>query len=364
MPINLRRVETYRRRKEQRFTTSYQSFQEQPHAHSCLLIFKDFNYQPIMTPSDQAKDKNNFGNQLRPDFVQAFNGRTSGATLRNTNAIELPFPKNLQDNTGLRVNGFERGPFQEQIASKLNEFIEGKGKLTARDIPKLIQGAGAAARGGLDNLFSGGGSDVIESLLGTDIKKVASAAQYLLRNTQLFSGLTKSIDLVTGQTINPRETLAFEGVNLRTHNFSWELFPNSPGDSQRIKNITNMIKRKSLPEVGNLTGIPKAFLEYPSVVEVYLLGIQSDHWIKYKSSMITEMQVDYGAAGGVSIMKGGKPGAVQLSMTMSELEIETAHDYGAEVNADDSNDNKAITESIQEAKRQTARVPDQVAGRL
>jgi hypothetical protein len=95
-----------------------------------------------------------------------------------------------------------------------------------------------------------------------------------------------------------------------------------------------------------------------------LLGIQSDHWIKYKSSMITEMQVDYGAAGGVSIMKGGKPASVQLSMTMSELEIETAHDYGAEVNADDSNDNKAITESIQEAKRQTARVPDQVAGRL
>ena len=355
MPINLRRVETYRRRKEQRLTTSYQSFPEQPHAHSCLLIFKDFNYQPIMTPSDKAKDKNNFGNQLRPDFVQAFNGRTSGATLRNTNAIELPFPKNLQDNTGLRVNGFERGPFQEQIASKLNEFIEGKGKLTARDIPKLIQGAGAAARGGLDSLFTGGGSDIIESLLGTDIKKVASAAQYLLRNTQLFSGLTKSIDLVTGQTINPRETLAFEGVNLRTHNFSWELFPNSPGDSQRIKNITNMIKRKSLPEVGNLTGIPKAFLEYPSVVEVYLLGIQSDHWIKYKSSMITEMQVDYGAAGGVSIMKGGKPGAVQLSMTMSELEIETAHDYGAEVNADDSNDNEAITKGILDARREAPR---------
>ena len=114
-----------------------------------------------------------------------------------------------------------------------------------------------------------------------------------------------------------------------------------------------MIKRKSLPEVGHLTGIPKAFLEYPSIVEVYLLGIQSDHWIKYKSSMITEMQVDYGAAGGVSIMKGGKPGAVQLSMTMSELEIETAHDYGAEVNSDDSNDNKSIEQGIREARRTT-----------
>jgi len=54
-------------------------------------------------------------------------------------------------------------------------------------------------------------------------------------------------------------------------------------------------------------------------------------------------------------LKGGKPGAVQLSMTMSELEIETAHDYGAEVNADDSNDNEAITKGILDARREAPR---------
>jgi len=44
--------------------------------------------------------------------------------------------------------------------------------------------------------------------------------------------------------------------------------------------------------------------------------------------MITEFSVDYGAGGGVSIMKGGKPAGVTLSLNMTELEIETSHDYG------------------------------------
>jgi hypothetical protein len=32
-------------------------------------------------------------------------------------------------------------------------------------------------------------------------------------------------------------------------------------------------------------------------------------------------------------MKGGKPAGVQISMTMQELEAETAHDYGVADNA-------------------------------
>ena len=318
----LRRVETYRNRKEQRFSQGYQCFPEQPHAHSCLLSFKDFTYEDI-------KVGNNNGLRRTP-FQQAFNNRASGARLRGVDTIELPFPKALLDNTGLRINGNERDPFVESIASKINDFIDGKGSMTAEQIPQMLQsmGAGLSGIGGGDLMKAARG--MAKEVLGTDVKDVASASQYLLRNSPLLSGngVGRAIDLVTGQTINPRETLSFEGVNLRTHQFSWDLFPNSAADSERIKNIVNMIKRKSLPEVTNLSGIPKAFLQYPSVVDVYLLGVNSDHFIKYKSSMITEFSVDYGAGGGVSIMKGGKPAGVTLSLNMTELEIETSHDYG------------------------------------
>jgi hypothetical protein len=189
--------------------------------------------------------------------------------------------------------------------------------------------------------ITGGTSSLVKDVLGTSVTDIASAAQYLLRD-KLGSEISRSIDLVTGQTINPRETLAFEGVNLRQHQFSWDLFPNSAADSERIKNIVAMIKRKALPEVSSLTGIPKAFLQYPSVVDVYLLGVNTDYFIKYKSSMITEFSVDYGAGGGVAIMKGGKPAGVTLNMSMTELEIETAHDYGAE---NEGRQQDAISES-------------------
>jgi hypothetical protein len=337
--VNLhRRVETYRARKEANFASGYQCFPSQPHPHSCLLVFKDFTYKAAITDNPGL---------LSSAFVQSGNGRSSGAELRSSNSIELPFPKQLTDSTGLRINGNERDPFVEGIASKVNDFIDGKGSMTAEQIPEMLQGIGAAgaAFSGGDLMNSAG--NMVKQALGTDIKDIASAAQYLLRNSPLLSGngVGKAIDLVTGQTINPRETLSFEGVNLRNHQFAWELYPNSQADSERIKNIIQTIKRKALPEVTNLMGIPKAFLQYPSIVDIYLLGVRSDHFIKYKSSMITEFTVDYGAGGGVAIMKGGKPAGVTISLNLTELEIETAHDYGT-AGGDD------IALSEQEQRRQ------------
>ena len=317
----LRRVETYRARKEQTFSQGYQSFPEQPHPHSCLLVFNDFSYEAI-----KIGQTGNGG--IRSPFQQAFNQRSSGATLRASNTIELPFPKALQDSTGLRINANERDPFVEGIATKVNDFIKGSGSMTAAQIPEMLQGMGASMGKAAGGDLIGSAGNLVKDILGTDVTDIASAAQYLLRD-KLGSEISRSIDLVTGQTINPRETLAFEGVNLRTHQFSWDLFPNSQADSERIKNIVNTIKRKSLPEVSSLTGIPKAFLQYPSIVDVYLLGVNTDHFIKYKSAMITEFNVDYGAGGGVAIMKGGKPAGITLGINMTELEIETAHDYGA-----------------------------------
>ena len=93
----LRRVETYRKRKEQTFSQGYQCFPEQPHAHSCLLVFKDFTYDAIKIGQSSGG--------IRSPFQQAFNQRSSGAQLRASNTLELPFPKALQDNTGLRING-------------------------------------------------------------------------------------------------------------------------------------------------------------------------------------------------------------------------------------------------------------------
>ena len=73
---------------------------------------------------------------------------------------------------------------------------------------------------------------------------------------------------------------------------------------------------KSLPAVEGVDGSPtlaRAFLKYPSVVDMYLLGIDEGYWMKFKPCMISNVSVDYGGGGLVSIIKGGKPAAVNLS---------------------------------------------------
>lgn len=333
MPSNrTSRPEAARREKERSNGFNYLSFPTQPHPHSMVMVFKEYDFSRLY-------GKANEDGTISPGQAQRLLSarsdqfeRTSGITLRSANTVELPFPKQLVDNTSVRANNMERDLFTESIARRVNDFINGSGQTTIADIPGLLQGAGA----GMAQILSGKGDDsaksrvldIIGGALGTDLKDVATGAQYLLRRT-LPGDISRTIDNVTGQTINPRETLSFEGVNLRQHNFSWELYPNNEQDSESIRNIINMIKRNSLPEVQDLGGaVPSAFLRYPSTVDMYLVGINGEHFMKFKPSMVQSVSVDYGAAGGVSIMRGGKPAGVNLTIQLSELEIETAHDYG------------------------------------
>jgi hypothetical protein len=319
----LKRVEEFRRKYENMHASSYQSFPAQPNPHGILLVFKEFDY---------SNYENGFG-FLNSPFQSG--GRSSSVGLRAMNSIELPFPTNLSDSTGLRTNAFERDPMAEMAANKINSFLNGGGDTTVGNIGGMAQGAGAGVAAMLGANSAGGmmgaAQGLVKNIMGTDVKDVASAATYFLRD-KLPGQMASSIDLVTGQTLNPRETMSFEGVDLRSHSFSWDLYPSNQDESDRIRKITRMIKRNSLPEVKSIASIPKAFLNYPATVDLYLIGVNTEYFIKYKTAMVTSFNVDYGPGNGVTIMKGGKPGGVNLQLGVTELEIETAHDYGSEDN--------------------------------
>jgi len=50
--------------------------------------------------------------------------------------------------------------------------------------------------------------------------------------------------------------------------------------------------------------------------------------MKFKPAMVTNFTVEYGAGGTMALLKGGKPAGVTISLSMQELAIETAEDYG------------------------------------
>lgn len=308
-----------------------QSFPSRPQPHSMLMTFADYSYKPL---GDY--------NILSP-LRDAAGGRFSGVTLKNSDSIELPFPTQLVDNTSLNVGNFERDLFAENIANKMAPFLNNANQNTLK---QTLNNLGSSASKGLDGLmsaasggmsgFASGVSSAVNAALDTQTSDVISGAAYMLRSyaPSLFGGTVGgTIDNVTGQTINPRQTLAFSGVDLKTHNFTWELYPSNETDSNIIRNIVNTLKVKSLPAVQSLGPINRAFLKYPSVVYPYLIGVNTDHWLKFKPCMIQNVTVDYGGAGIVSIIKGGKPAAVTLNITMMELEIHTEEEYIGGVDA-------------------------------
>jgi hypothetical protein len=189
----------------------------------------------------------------------------------------------------------------------------------------------------LKGLMGGGGNagaaiqQAVTAIKGTSTADAASASMYLLRKI-LPDAIGRSVNLATGQVLNPRETLAFEGVQLRQHQFNWDLYPNNAQDSARIQEVINLFKRSVLPvtqDLGGPSGIAEAFLRYPNICKIYLLGVDSEYYMKFKPAMVTSFNVDYGAGGTLGIMQGGRPAGVNISISLQELQIQTANDYGA-----------------------------------
>ena len=357
------RPEVYRREAEAAAAgNSIYRFPDKPFPHSILLVFKEYNYKKGFGESQYAVGANGTSGLLSA-LSDSTGRRSSGIGIRNERTVELPFPKQLQDSTNITLNGISRDPLVEQATTYLNEVAMG-GTGTLGDLPRNIQAAGASLAG----LMGGGGdtggftaaiSEVASSIGATSNQDAALIARYLLQQASpLLGDIGASINLAAGQTLNPKETLVFEGVQLRSHTFTWELYPDNTRDSDQINNIVNIMKRSVLPrtvsfEVGSFS-FDRAFLKFPHVVYTYLIGVDGGSFPKYKPAMVTNMTVDYNPGGMVSILKGGKPNGVTLSISMQELAIETAEDYGEERLATNSGvvsdaDVAAVQESSQPA---------------
>ena len=292
------------------------SFPLSPGPHSILFIFEQYKY-------DYARA----GEQ---DLLISDTGAVSTG---NSTAIQLPIPANLTDNDNLIIENIT----QSALESFLGEYIAtGASTLQNSDLnlPQALQAVGASLANIdlADALQSGIGSlnETLRSVLGANVGASSRDIAYLLR-TVLPAGVSQAADRAFGSTVNPRASLAFEGVQLKIHTFSWPLSPHNKQESDQIRNIIKILKQNSLPSYQSLsTGGFKAYLRYPSIVQPYLIGINPEYFLKFKNSMIRSVSVEYGAGGLVSIAKGGKPANINLSIELVELDIHTAEDYGAD----------------------------------
>jgi hypothetical protein len=139
---------------------------------------------------------------------------------------------------------------------------------------------------------------------------------------------TRNIDAGFGNTINPKAALYFEGVEMKTHTFNWTFAPSTERESTILKDIGNTIKKNILPSYGSLTGAEefRLLLNYPSVLDIFFLGIDQSYFLHYKTCMVQQFNIDF-TPQGIALLKGGKPAMVNMNMNVIESDIHTSEDY-------------------------------------
>lgn len=223
----------------------------------------------------------------------------------------LPLPTNLQDSFTVNAKSQELGLGGDLIARSLSS---GKSfRELGADFTDTLSGAKA--------------SDLTEDAL-TNFK---TAAKFFGRSglDSALPGLGAAADVASGKAINPHVTIDFDGMNLKTHSFTWNFSPKNARESDLLRRITNKIKHNILPDYvgGSETGaLGQALLTYPDLVDIFFVGIDQSYFYHFKPCMVQSFNTNF-SPNGLAFVTGGKPSTVQFQMSLTEAKIHTRTDY-------------------------------------
>jgi len=234
-----------------------------------------------------------------------------------TDSIALPLPENMQEVSELRVRPEDLGTLGGGLGTEAYNAV--------KNFAGAVQGASDV-------------TDVMEALPSAQAVKnlgqvgAASLVRQAIQAT--VPELQKGLEVGSGFSFNPYQALTFDGVNLRTFTFDWTLAASTRRESDTIKQIIQTIRKHIHPEYSGFSEVfgvgttGRAFLKYPDIVKIKILGSPSGYMPIYKPGMISNFNVNYVGGGEIAFLEGGKPAVVKISMTMQEMEIWTREDYG------------------------------------
>ena len=262
----------------------------------------------------------------------SFNKRQSGLLdgmpeIRLGNSIFLPLPTNIQDTYNVRVQRMDQGTIGEATSAAASAFQGSEG----------LEASFSASQSVLRDLAPSGQAtaesvgDILREITGREqsgaLQDMTRAASFLMRSTLDRLNVTQSFDAGIGSTINPKAALTFEGIEMKEHSFEWSLMPRSKRESESLRRIEHVIKQNTLPSYINIGEIQRALYNYPSMVDLYFVGLDPSYFVEFKTCMVQNFSINY-TPEGLAVMKGGKPAAVNFSMQLIETDIHTSEDYG------------------------------------
>jgi hypothetical protein len=198
-------------------------------------------------------------------------------------------------------------------------------------------GFGAAAAG----LFGATGSVNTQKDFGAMLTTIPSAVlggvkagsfKFLLDGINAVAGanvnLNQALGSVTGTILNPNVELLYEAPKLRTFSLKFKLVPRTPKEAKDIKEICNSFKKAMLPNFGGsaIFGAIKDasnLLTIPDLCQVSFMkgGNFHPYLPKYKLCGITDVNINYTAAGAYATLSDGSPVATELTISFLESKL-------------------------------------------
>jgi len=273
--------------------------------HGMLLNFREYEYVP--------------GNQ------RGFSTLGEAAVSNIRSSIFLPLPANIADNYEVRVDRFDQGMYGNAISQGVSGITGGGFK----GFDSIIQNLGLPSTDSAVSAVAGLGGG-LAGFLAT--RTSIGAALGVLASQGLDTGtVSSSIEAGAGVMVNPKATLQFKGIEMKRHSFTWTIAPKSPDETNTLRSIINTIKQNVLPSyttgLGQTGAFQRALLKYPSFVDCFFVGIDPAYYYYFKPAMVQTFNVDY-SPNGISVLRGGRPAAVTMNMSIIESDIHTAEDYG------------------------------------
>jgi hypothetical protein len=243
-----------------------------------------------------GSEKNDFGNKAKKDIK---------------NTIYLPIPQQLSSNTSVSWGDSNLSPLDAFGVVATTDILN-KGFKGVADVYKAIENT--------PDLFND--ANLQKAVVAAISGEIVGAAGGNVSGSQLVSR-------ATGQVFNPNLELLFEGVNLRTFPFSFELFPRNRKEGQEVMNIIRTLKTSMTARKKANKGQKGLFIGAPDVFQLTYMKGNSPHPFlnTFLPMALTSFNIVYTGSNTYSTFYDGTPTHMRMELTFKELSPVYSEDY-------------------------------------
>lgn len=228
--------------------------------------------------------------------------------------VRLPLPGNLSDGYSGDYEQFTVNPITGALQEQFSQSDMAELNASLGDAAAAISKGGLAGLGGVASSFMAG--KMASKIVGKRILDVAF-------KTLLDKDTRNYLSASTGLALNPRTEVAFNGMNIRSHDYVFDLIPRNEEESRQVLGMIDVLRVAMHPDTLDSNHI---FLKYPYefTIGFYTADGQPLRAIPFvPDSFLSGFNVNYNASTPGRLHSDDKPLSYRLQFSFTETNILT-----------------------------------------